>query len=38
LGFEGRKDFFFEKKKQKTFANCAQAGGYPGGLGAARNE
>jgi hypothetical protein len=29
--------FFFEKKKQKTFANCVRRSGSLGGLGAARH-
>jgi hypothetical protein len=33
-----RKVFFFEKKKQKTFAYCPQPPGYRGEFGAARNR
>jgi hypothetical protein len=34
---KGRKDFFFEKKKQKTFANGVRHSARRGDTGAARN-
>jgi hypothetical protein len=35
---KGRKSFFFEKKNQKTFANCSLQRGRLGEFGAARNR
>jgi hypothetical protein len=32
------KDFFFKKKKQKTFNYCSQTGGHPAMQAAARNR
>jgi hypothetical protein len=36
--FRGRKQFFFEKKNQKTFDCCPLLPGLTGATGAARNE
>jgi hypothetical protein len=35
---EKSKNFFFEKKKQKTFTNCVQRASQMGQSGAARNR